>query len=93
MKKEILIEALGLASVFAMTSATDEIAENGRRPMFGKISEGLSNCNPTDMLPNGQQKCSCTEHYTQYVFWIGFKGTREVNDVACGLNPIPPLEW
>lgn len=93
MKKKFLIGALGLASVFAMTSTTDENAENGRRPMFGQISEGLSDCSPTGMSPDGQQKCKCTEHYTQYVFWIGFEGTRELNDIPCGQNPIPPSKW
>ncbi len=92
MKKKFLIGALGLASVFAMTSATDENAENASRPMFGQVEGELSNCSPSGMNPDGGQKCTCTQHYTQYIFWIGFEGTREVT-VACGPNPIPPSKW
>ncbi len=83
MKKKFLIGALGIASVFAMTSATDENAENARRPMFGQVEGELTNCSPIGMFPDGGQKCSCTQHYTQYIFWIGFEGTREVES-RCG---------
>ncbi|MXS69989.1 hypothetical protein GSF70_02010 [Flavobacteriaceae bacterium W22] len=92
MKKKFLIGALGLASVFAMTSATDEYAENARRPMFGKVETYVSDCTPCSTNPDGSQMCMCTQHYTQYIFWIGFEGeSRE--SMPCGQNPISPGQW
>lgn len=73
MKKKILIGAFGLASVFAMISATSENAENARRPMFGTVTTAYLPCTDTGQVQaDGTHVCNCPTQETTYVFWIGF---------------------
>lgn len=80
-KKKILIGAIGFASVLTLASATDRSgtdSDTERRPMFGSSITGYSDCHNTGVVQaDGTPQCQCTEHYTTYVFWIGFEGERD----------------
>ncbi len=79
MKKKILISVLGLLSLLILVSATDRNStDTERRPMFGSQITGYSDCHNTGIVQaDGTPQCSCIQHYTTYVFWIGFDGERE----------------
>lgn len=77
MKKKLFIGAFALASIFALSSGSIEGDESGneteRRPMFGTVITGYTDCQNTGVIQaDGTPQCSCIQHSTTYVFWIGF---------------------
>lgn len=77
MKKKFLIGALGIASVFAMTSATDENAENGIK-FWGKEDIKVINCVRNGSNPDGSPRYDVTVEQEYYVFWIGVSTTSQM---------------
>ncbi|WP_144281129.1 hypothetical protein [Chryseobacterium echinoideorum] len=86
MKKKFLIGALGLASVFAMTSATDENAENGRK-FWGKEIVDVVSCTPSGQNPDGTTTYTVTYEVEYYVFWVGVSTTTQTQSGMsdCGI--------
>jgi hypothetical protein len=75
MKKKLLIGALGLASVFTMSSfqgdSSSEMA--ARRPMFGSQETGWGPCEPTgEIQADGTPVLMQEVQVTTYIFWVGF---------------------
>lgn len=73
MKKKFFIGALGLASVFMLSSFDGDGSESERRPMFGTVTTGWGPCTPTGLIQaDGTPQCNCPTEETTYVFWVGF---------------------
>ncbi|MCF2219731.1 hypothetical protein H9Q08_10460 [Chryseobacterium sp. PS-8] len=73
MKKKLLIGALGLASVFALSSATSKGGDSSEteRRFWGSETIGSGNCSPTgEIQADGTAKCECEVYHVYYVMWI-----------------------
>lgn len=87
MKKKILIGALGLASVFAMTSSTDGDTAQSHRRFFGSEVVGVASCEPNGTFVDGSPRFKKRYIVEYYVFWIGVSESvsNEVDAADCDM--------
>jgi len=85
MKKKFLIGALGLASVFTLSSFDDGIDESTTsRRFWGSEITGYGPCNPTgEIQADGTPVCGCEVQVTYYVLWVGVDTHTEIRPTAC----------
>jgi hypothetical protein len=79
MKKKILIGALGLASVFMMSSATDGDGSETERRFFGSQITGVKSCVQSGQNPDGSPTFTVTYIVEYYVFWMGVQTSTQTN--------------
>ncbi|GAA4156187.1 hypothetical protein GCM10022217_14970 [Chryseobacterium ginsenosidimutans] len=85
MKKKFLIGALGLASVFTLSSFDDGNTESTTsRRFWGSEITGYGGCSPTGLIQaDGTAQCGCEVTVTHYVFWIGISESTEIRYTSC----------
>lgn len=82
MKKKLLIGALGLASVFTMSSFEEEQTQEQGRRFFGSEVTGIQSCVPNGHFVDGSPRFKKTYIVQYYVFWIGVSESTSTVDAA-----------